>query len=328
MSRLLKAVALSAAGLLLASTIWVPAPAVWGGAVPENEIRVAYTRDYQSTDPAHIPGSPDYQAAMNIYGGLVRYKKDSTEVEPDLAERWTVSPDGKVYTFFLRRNVAWHEGYGRFTAQDVKYTLERIKDPATRSRYAKPLEVVERIEVVNDYTVRLILRQPYSGLLSAVLAFRPGYMVKKEAVEKLGRDFGLHPVGTGPFMFQSYRPRQEMVWVSNERYYFGAPQTKRVRWRVIPDEMAAGLALQRDEINYMIVRRPDVWRMLKGAPSVRMTETPSAGWQAVFFNTRRKPFDDVRVRRAIAHAINKDSIVFSVTQGMAKVGHSVIPQGT
>ncbi|MBI4278747.1 MAG: ABC transporter substrate-binding protein [Armatimonadetes bacterium] len=330
MSNAWKAMGLAVAGALLGSAAWVPVPegTAWGGAAPENEIRVGYARDYQSTDPAHIPGSPDYQAAMNIYSGLVRYKKDSTDVEPDLAERWEVSPDGKVYTFHLRRNVVWHEGYGRFTAHDVKYTLERIKDPATRSRYAKPLEVIERIEVVNDYTVRLVLRQPYSGLLGAVLAFRPGYMVKKEAIAKLGREFALHPVGTGPFMFGSHRPRQEMVWVANERYHFGAPQIKRVRWRVIPDEMAAALALQRDELNYMIVRRPDVYRMLKGVPGVRMTETPESGWQALFLNTRRKPFDDVRVRRAVAHAINKDQMAFAVAQGMATVGSSsVIPPG-
>ncbi|MBI4280237.1 MAG: ABC transporter substrate-binding protein [Armatimonadetes bacterium] len=325
-----RGLALTVIAVLSALATWTATPpgSAWGAGAPEDEIRTGYSRDFQSVDPAHIPGSPDYQAAMNIYSGLVRYKKDSTEVEPDLAERWTVSADGKTYTFYLRRNVIWHAGYGRFTAHDVKYTLERIKDPATRSRYARPLEILDRIDVVNDYTVRLVLKQPYSALLGAVLAFRPGFIVKKEAVEKLGKDFPLNPTGTGPFQFVSYRPRQEMIWVANERYYFGAPQIKRVRWRIIPDEMATALALQRDEINYMIVRKPEVYRLLKGVPSVRMTATPSAGWETIFINTRRKPFDDVRVRRAVAHAINKDQLAFSVAQGMATVGTgSVIPPG-
>ena len=109
----------------------------------------AYPRDFRNIDPAHIPGSPDYQISLNVYSGLVRYKVNSLDVEPDLAERWRVSPNGQVYTFFLRRGVKFHRGFGGFTAKDVKYSFERILNPATRSRYRASMLIVEGVEVMS-----------------------------------------------------------------------------------------------------------------------------------------------------------------------------------
>ncbi|MDR7418415.1 MAG: ABC transporter substrate-binding protein [Armatimonadota bacterium] len=287
----------------------------------------AYPRDFRNVDPAHIPGSPDYQIAMNVFSGLVRYKADSLDVEADLAERWRVSPNGKVYTFFLRKGVQFHGGYGELTAQDVKYSLERILNPATRSRYRASLTIIETIEVVDPYTVRITLKAPSASFLAGALAFRPGYITSQKAVEQLGERFQFNPIGTGPFRFVSYTPRQEMVLEAFPRYFRGAPQAQRIVWKVVPEESVAALALQKGEINHMIVRDPQVFKQLQRDPNIVMTATPTTGWWEFTMNTRRKPLDDVRVRRALAHAVDRDTFTRTLLEGMGSPAYSVIPPG-
>jgi peptide/nickel transport system substrate-binding protein len=287
----------------------------------------AYPRDFRNIDPAHIPGSPDYQIAMNVFNGLVRYKQNSLDVEPDLAERWRVSPNGKVYTFFLRKGVQFHAGHGEFTARDVKYSLERILNPATRSRYRESLTIIETIEVVDPYTVRIILKAPSASFLAGALAFRPGYIVSQKAVEQLGERFQFNPVGTGPFRFVSYTPRQELVLEAFPQYFRGAPQVQRVVWKVVPEENVASLALQKGEINHMIVRDPQVFKQLERDSRVAFTATPTTGWWEFTMNTRRKPLDDVRVRRALAHAVDRDTFTKTLLEGLGAPAYSVIPPG-
>lgn len=287
----------------------------------------AYPRDFRSIDPAHIPGSPDYQIALNVYNGLVRYKINTLDVEPDLAERWRVSPNGQVYTFFLRKGVKFHHGHGAFTARDVKYSFERILNPATRSRYRASMLIVDTIEIVDDYTVRIGLKAPSASFLAGVLAFRPGFIVSQRAVEQLGDRFQFNPVGTGPFQFVSYTPRQELVLEAFPDYFRGAPAVKRIVWKVVPDDNVAALALQKGEINHMIVRDPQAYRALQRDSNLAFTATPTTGWWEFSMNTRRKPLDDIRVRRALAHAVDRDTFVRTVLEGLGSPAYSVIPPG-
>ncbi len=287
----------------------------------------AYPRDFRNIDPAHIPGSPDYQIAMNVFSGLVRYKINSLDVEPDLAERWRVSPNGQVYTFFLRKGVKFHHGFGDFTAKDVKYTIERILNPATRSRYRASLLIVENVEIVDDYTVRVNLKAPSASFLGGAMAFRPGYIVSQKAVEQLGERFSLNPIGTGPFQFVSYAPRQELIMEAFPEYYRGAPAIKRVVWKVVPDDNVAALALQKGEINHAIVRDPQVYKALQRDPNLAFTATPTTGWWEFSMNPRRKPLDDIRVRRALAHAVDRDTFIKTVLEGLGSPAYSVIPPG-
>jgi peptide/nickel transport system substrate-binding protein len=278
-------------------------------------------------DPAHIPGSPDYQIAMNVFNGLVRYRVNALDVEPDLAERWRVSPNGQVYTFFLRKGVKFHGGHGEFAAKDVKYSFDRILNPATRSRYRESMAIIETIEVVDDYTVRIRLKAPSASFLAGALAFRPGFIVSQRAVEQLGDKFQFNPVGTGPFRFVSYTPRQELVLEAFAQYFRGAPAVRRVVWKVVPDDSVAGLALQKGEVNHMIVRDPQVYKALQRDPNLAFTATPTTGWWYFSMNTRRKPLDDVRVRRALAHSVDKDTFARTVLEGTGLPAYSVIPPG-
>jgi peptide/nickel transport system substrate-binding protein len=298
-----------------------------GTRLPAGTIVSAYPRDFRNMDPAHIPGSPDYQIAMNVFNGLVRYKHNSLDIEPDLAERWRISPNGQVYTFFLRKGVRFHRNYGAFTAKDVKYTLDRVLNPATRSRYRATMAIVDRVEVVDDHTVRIVLKAPSASFLAGVMAFRPGYIVPQRAVEELGDRFAFNPVGTGPFQFVSYTPRQELVVEANPNYFRGPTAVKRIVWKVIPDDNVGGLALQKGEINHMIVRDPQVYVALQRDRSLAFTATPTTGWWEFSMNTRRRPFDDVRVRRALAHAVDRDTFIKTVLEGLGSPAYSLIPPG-
>jgi peptide/nickel transport system substrate-binding protein len=295
--------------------------------LPAGSIVSAYPRDFRSMDPAHIPGSPDYQIALNVFNGLVRYKHNSLDIEPDLAERWRVSPNGQVYTFFLRKGVKFHRNYGDFTAKDVKYTIDRILNPATRSRYRATMTIIDRVDVVDDHTVRIELKAPSASFLAGVLAFRPGYIVPQRAVDELGDRFGFNPIGTGPFQFVSYAPRQEIVLEANPSYFRGPTAVKRIVWKVIPDDNVGGLALQKGEINHMIVRDPQVYVALQRDRRLAFTATPTTGWWEFSLNTRRRPLDDVRVRRALAHAVDRETFIKTVLEGLGSPAYSVIPPG-
>ena len=311
--------------LILACLAWV-IPS-WVGAQAEPTVVASYFRDLRNLDPAIGPGSPDQQLITNIFSGLVRYQTGSTDVEPDAAERWEISDDGRVYTFFLRDGIEFHRGYGQLTASDVKFSIERILDPETSSRWRTSMSVVESVEVVDDLTVQITLKEPSAPFLTAVLAFIPGYIVSQRAVEELGEDFSFNPIGSGPYMFVSYTPRQEVVLEANPDHFRGPPEVQRVIWKIVPDATVQALAMQRDEVNYMIIRDVEVWQTLKNSPGVAMTETPTTGYWYYVFNTRREPLDDVRVRRAIAHAVDKQLFVDAVLEGQGVPTDSVISPG-
>jgi peptide/nickel transport system substrate-binding protein len=293
----------------------------------QRELRMGYIADVLNLDPAHF--SVDDHIAMNIYSGLVRYQKRALAVEADLAHKWEVGPDGKVYTFYLRKGVQWHKGYGEFTARDVKYSVDRIKDPTTNSRYRTVLDIIRRVDVVDPYIVRMTLTEPYPDFLPAILAWRPGWIVNKRAVDELGERFAKTPIGTGAYEVVSWRPRAEMVFKANERYFRGAPQIKNVRFLVIPDENVAALAMQKDEINFMPVRGTQAYLSLRGDPNVDMVATPIAGWRGLVLNTTRRPLDDPRVRRALHHAVNRPSLLSDVLQDFGTLDGigSPIPPG-
>ncbi len=293
----------------------------------QRELRMAYISDVLNLDPAHF--SVDDHIAMNVYSGLVRYQKRALAVEADLAQKWDTSADGKVYTFYLRKGVQWHKGYGEFTARDVKYSFDRIKDPTTNSRYRTVLDVIRRVDVVDPYTVRITLTEAYPDFLPAILAWRPGWIVNRRAVEELGDRFGKTPIGTGAYEIVSWRPRAEMVFKANERYFRGAPQIRNVRFLVIPDENVAALAMQKDEINFMPVRGTQAYLSLRGDPNIDMVATPIAGWRGLALNNTRKPLDDPRVRRALHHAINRQSLLNDVLQDFGTLDGigSPIPPG-
>jgi peptide/nickel transport system substrate-binding protein len=322
----------------VAALLLIPAAVPHAQTTGEKTLRMAYTADFVTLDPPRIVTMPDYPLAMNLYNGLVRYKPNGLEVEPDLAERFQVSPDGLTYTFWLRKGVKFHKGFGDLTARDVKYSFERVQDPRLRSPYAPDMRLLREIEIVDDHTLKLHLTTPYADFLPAVLAFRPGYIVSQKAVEQFGAQFGQNPIGTGPYMLERYVPRQEIVFARHPEYFGrfrggarragGQARLDRVVFRIIPEETVIALAMSRGEIDYAPIRTAAAFKLIRNEARLEHTATPVLGRRSLWGN-QRAPLTEVRLRRALSHAINHKEFVETVEEGMGTTDGmwSEIPPG-
>src|SRR5438067_1219555 len=138
----------------------------------KDTLTIAYCCIQSTLDPHFAATTADVLFMRNIYNSLVRYKPDSTEIVPDLATSWEMAPDGLSYTFKLRNDVEWQKGYGHFTANDVKASFERLLSPETKSPFAGSMSMLKEVQVVDDYTVKLILKEPYAGFLHLLTPYR------------------------------------------------------------------------------------------------------------------------------------------------------------
>ncbi len=187
----------------------------------EKTLRVRYGGDISGIDPATIFQIENQTIALNVYNGLVRYDEKTNQIIPDLATEWAITDGGKTYTFKLRQGVKFHKGFGDFSAEDVKYSYERVRAPKTASAYAGEFKNVEAIEVVDPHTIRFKLLKPFNFLHK--VAINQGHIVKQKAVEQFGDDYPLNPIGTGPFMWDKWVQGSEIHLVANPDYYEGAP---------------------------------------------------------------------------------------------------------
>lgn len=290
----------------------------------ETILRLRSRDDIISLDPAYLAKPSDHVVAFNIYDGLVRLKAGTAQIEPNLAHKWTLSPDGKTYTFHLRKGVKFHKGYGIVTARDFKYSFERIMDPKTKSRYRRLFAPLKNITVVDDYTLKLELKYPYPSFLTGVLAFRPGWVISRKAFEKMGKKkFSLNPIGSGPFMFNRWLRGSEIVLDRNKDYYEPV-RIDRVIFKVIKKDSVARLALEKGDIDGSFFFDGATIKTIKEAKSnidVHTLGTYRTHWLGI--NLRRKRFQDIRVRQAILYAINKKDIADHVFFGNAAAVNSL-----
>jgi peptide/nickel transport system substrate-binding protein len=280
-------------------------------------------------DPAFQTGMPDHNQVFNVFNYLVAHKPGTlTDVDPDLAERWEVSDDGLVYTFYLRSGVKWQEGYGDFTAEDVKYSWERIMDPETKARGSPTLQVVESVEVVDPLTVRVTLKQVDPGFLIKLPHTPNTAIVNKRAVEERGEDHCFKPIGTGPYRVVKAEHAGGVTMVANDDYYGGRPAIDEVEMLVIPEPMVAAMALKAGEIDLLMVRDPAaIADLLRAGPDVVYNgdESFSTSIFHLAFNSSREPFDDIRVRQALIHAIDRETLAREATEGMiTRPAHSIL----
>lgn len=282
-------------------------------------LRVRMSNDISKLDPVALFDPSSHYVAGTIHSRLVRYKPGTTQVEPDLAERWEVSPDGKVYTFFLRDNVQWHKGYGTFRAADVKFSIERHRDPAARSLFRTYFDALDRVEVVNERTVRVHLKHPFAPFIGSTLAFRSGWIVNERAIKDAADDYINRPVGTGPYVFERWTPGKEVVLTANDNYFEGRPQVARLVFVPIQDDNVTALALQNGEIDLAYFNDVEAYVRLKNSQKVVTRDMPGLTVHAIMLNMRRKPLDDLRVRQAVTYAVDRPGIVRTVWRGLAKV---------
>ncbi|MCB9871621.1 MAG: ABC transporter substrate-binding protein [Ectothiorhodospiraceae bacterium] len=289
-------------------------------------LRVRFGSDIGNLDPARIFQVENQTVAGHVFNGLVKYDQATNEIVPDLAREWSVSADGLTYEFKLRQGVEFHKGYGPLTADDVKFSLERVLDPATKSRYAGQLAGVKSVDAPDPSTVRITLEKPNAGLLNKVTAFNQGWIMSRKAVAEIGDDkVALNPIGTGPFVFEKWTPGSEVRLSANKSYFEGAPKIDAVVFKVIKDETAAAIALENGEIDiFFALQSPVVIDRLRKAASITVLDRPANHTINLVLNTSIKPLDDVRVRRAIAYGVNRKALIDGFFKGTKGMGHSVL----
>lgn len=292
----------------------------------EKVLVIGDSNDILSLDPAMMRQNPDWPIATAIYSGLVQYKPGYTaEVEPDLAESWDISEDGLIWTFYLRKGVKWHRGYGEVTAKDVVWTYERIKDESLGSPYRPDLALIDKIEAVDDYTVKFTFSKPSAIFLPTVAAYRPGRIVCKKAFEDFGEDYNSNAVGSGPYMLDHWTSGSEIVLVKNPEYW-NADQYRidRIEYKVIPERSVAVLALQSGDIDLLFPDDPAGIEALSNSEGITLQVPDGTNIVKMYLNLDREMLQDIRVRQAINYAIDKNAIA-EILKGAGRPALSEIP---
>lgn len=285
--------------------------------------------DASYLDPAKFLDNESAMVIENIFDGLVRYRDDSTLVEPALAASWTVSDGGLVYTFQLRQGVLFHDGTP-FDAEAARFSLLRKIDPAHpyfRPQFSKmddTLRGVRTVEALGQNTLRITLKARAPLFLQA-LARHSAYIVSPTAVKSLGDGFDQRPVGTGPFVFVSWLKGERIVLEPNRKHFGGAPRIDALVFKVVPDPQVRMLELRAGKIQAMDALTPAQQAEVRRNPALALDTRPGMNVGYLAMNTERAPLDNPKVRRAIAHAINRPALVKSIYMGMASQALTLVP---
>ena len=291
---------------------------------PLTTLVIAVPSDPDNLEPGTNKAEPvGSEVILNVFDTLVAWTPpDFTKLEGRLAASWTVSPDGATFSLKLREGVKFHDGTA-FDADAVKFSLERTK--ASNPYVEATFGLIRDIAVVSPTEVKISLSRPYPAFLS-ILAQPQSAIVSPAAVKKFGDQFASNPVGTGPFVFKSYQADTNVVLESNPNYFLGAPKLSRIIYRIIPDASTRRLELENGGVDIVqqqgqlsSIAAEDI-QALKGNPNVSVLEAPSQIIRQLEFNNNNpsSPVADIRVRQAIVHAIDYESLLTGVFGGTAE----------
>ncbi|HTC19864.1 MAG TPA: ABC transporter substrate-binding protein, partial [bacterium] len=282
--------------------------------------------DAKTLNPVLVDESAGGDIAALVFSGLLRYN-ENMELEPCLAERWTVSKDGKIITYYLRHGVKFHDGV-EMTANDVLFTYKTFSDPTVNTPYGADYQYIKSVEIMDPYTVKVIYKKAFAPALSNTFtSILPKHLLEGKDINH-DDDFNRHPIGTGPYKFVEWKTAQQIVLEANPDYWEGMPHIKRFVMRIIPDQSSEFLSLLKGETDAM-----GAWTTGTLTPEqyARQTDTPKftdyynkyqmdqfeyvyLGW-----NLENPLFKDVKVRRALTMAIDRQSIIQNVVYGLGSV---------
>jgi peptide/nickel transport system substrate-binding protein len=295
----------------------------------EKVVRMALkASDIRSLDPHYGTTTIDYACLAPMFNGLVRFKPEDInpeKIEPDLAERWERSKNGLVWTFYLRKGVKFHKGYGELTAEDVKFSLEKAANKTT-SGFAADYAALDKVEAIDNYTVRITFKNAVPSVLGILTNYHGGYIVSKKAVIEKGDKFKLDPIGTGPFMLKEYIPKEKVVEVRHPEFFMGKPRLDRVEVWFMPDAGSRETAFRKGEMDIIEGEREQAWvNKMRSIPGAAVEIFGPGETLVLHFNMTKKPLDDIRVRRAICHAIDRNELMNFLGPDVTSKLVSVIP---
>ncbi len=327
--------------LVVLSVLGPAAPGFAAG----RDLVLGLSGDATSLNPVLATDSMSYIVEWPLFDSLLELDP-SLNVRPLLAESWEVSKDGLIYTFKLKKGVKWHDGKP-FTARDVAFTFYSVLDPKVTTPHRayfdalvgfpeltakdnpkRPEELAVRpIEVVDDHTVRFRLRYPSGSFLAVLVNPRAGIVPEHllKGVDLNTADFNRKPVGTGPFKFVEWRRGERLVMEANEQYHGGRPALNRLIFRIIPDAVVLLQELKAGGVDF--IENPPLTEVarLKQTAGLKVLVADNTSYTYVGWRQDLAPFNDLRVRRALNHAVDVPSIVREVLQGYAAISTGQFP---
>ena len=287
-------------------------------------INIALHQDPPKLDPMVSTAFVDRMVFQSVFDKLVELD-DKGKIVPMLAEKWEISPDGKQYTFHLRKGVKFHDGT-EFNAEAVKFNLERYKQKSSNRR--NELKAVKEIKVIDPYTVELDLETPYAPLL-ANLTDRAGMMCSPDAVKKAGDKFQNHPVGTGPYVFKERSKGNQIVLEKNKDYWQkDKPKADKLVYKIMTDGNVALMNLKSGQVD-MINRFPlNEVKNYQSDKAISVVNEASPGFKGIVLNNGNEKFQDPRVRQAIDKVLDRKAIVDVALSGVGTPGHSALSKSS
>ncbi|MGE2730295.1 ABC transporter substrate-binding protein [Mycolicibacterium vaccae] len=272
-------------------------------------------------DPHKTTAYFSFEVLENIFDTLVE-PDENLQMQPALAKSWEVSPDQLTWTFRLRENVTFHDGTP-LRADDVVYSYRRIIDEQLAN--VDKFSAVTSVEAPDPMTVVIRVSRPTPNMLTNLGGFKGMAIVSRANVES--GQIATHPIGTGPFSFGGQKSGDSISLTANPEYWGGAPELTGVMFRFISEPSTALSALQAGEVDWTDSVPPQRVSQLRDDESLALAVTPSNDYWYLALNQAREPWNDVRVRQAIAYAIDRDAIVAATSYGTAQANQLAIPEG-
>jgi len=290
-------------------------------------LKVRLVRDINNLDSANVTGAVEDTIDRTVMEGLFRYNAEG-KLEPQLAESYTVSPDGLTIDFTLHKGVQWQRGYGELTTEDVKYSYERFLVTDPKPAYADDWSALDHVEIVDQYTGKLVFKHPQATLWTSVLPMTSGLIVSKKFYEEAGPDkVKTDLVGTGPYLFSEWTPKQQIVLKRNPDYWGTQPYYDEIDLIPVDDDKAAEVALQAGELDFSGISLSSSDKFQED-PDFAVALIPSTAYNWIGINVESPKLKDINVRQAIRYGIDVPSILAAAYNDKAPRANALIPEGT
>lgn len=278
-------------------------------------LKVAFSADPAGFDPALGPSGMSHVVIEQIYSTLMSVDTEAVPY-PDLAESYEVSEDGLTYTFKLREGVTFHNG-DLLTADDVKYTFDRLRAEDSGYSYKSQIETIESVDVIDPLTVQFSLSVP-TGPFLTYMAF-PGSSIVPKTLLESGHDLNAQPIGSGPFKFVSYQPRSRINFEKNVEFYEAdKPYFDGMEFHLIADVTALTNAVISGTVHFTNEVPPKDWATVSSSAGIVGQTLEGSRYYWLLMNNTVAPMDNPKVRQAIAHAINREAVTAATFFGQAK----------
>jgi peptide/nickel transport system substrate-binding protein len=306
-----------------------------GSAVGGGTLRFRLETDITNLDPAFFPTEADEVVTTCMHEGLVTFRPGSFDVVNCLAETFEPSKDGLRFNFKLKQGVQFHKGYGELTSEDVKYSYERIAGltkPDIKAVYSGDWSTLQQVKITGKYSGTIILKEKFAPLLHSTLPAGSGLVLSKKALLKLGnKGIAVHPIGTGPYEFVKWTPKQKIVvktfadYAGNNKAYVKGKTYDTIEFFPIADDSAAETGLRAGDIDFARVSNASVDRFKK-LSNMKTYENASLDYYFVAMNVQDKVLKDVRLRQAIRLAVDAPGIIAAAYDNKWQQAHGIIPK--